>query len=423
MSVESRAAHASWCGSSARPWRRTATCAARPRRISSGPQATPARHHFGPQGGDDQLRRRLSVERRNRDGGARHHRTRGGPAAARPRGSSRTEPSCSSWPIGRFWEPPGRRARSGPFRSWAERRGRSVRSSPTTPAGLRTAGRSSTRSGPTCSSRTPLARARARSGRRRATSRTPVFAPDGRRLRVSVVDPKDGRPSLWDVGADGSDARPLLPGFEGFTCCGRWSPDGRHYGRVRPLGGIDAEGVSFSHDGQWVAWVMPDGGLWRSRADGTEKLQLSFPPLWAALPEWSPDGKRLCFARLQRGAPTTLMFVSARGGPAQEALPGDKGSQLGRTGRRMAVDWPSGATQRAARRTARSRSRSRTSRPARSPWCRARRASSVPAGHPTGDTSRRYLQTRFACFSTISRRSTGGRSSRDRTPGLPGLGA
>ena len=94
------------------------------------------------------------------------------------------------------------------------------------------------------------------------------------------------------------------------------------------LGGIDAEGVSFSRDGHWAAWVTPDGGLWRSRADGTEKLQLTFPPLWAALPQWSPDGKRICFARLEAGAPTRLMLISAEGGPSQEALPGDEGSQV-----------------------------------------------------------------------------------------------
>ena len=97
---------------------------------------------------------------------------------------------------------------------------------------------------------------------------------------------------------------------------------------VAHLGGIDAEGVSYSRDGQWVAWVTPDGGLWRSRADGTEKLQLSFPPLWAALPQWSPDGKRLCFARLETVAPTRLMLVSAEGGAPEEALPGDKGAQV-----------------------------------------------------------------------------------------------
>ena len=322
----------------------------------------------------------------------------------------------------------------------------------------------------------------------------PAWAPDGGRLRLSVTDPKDQRRSLWEVGASGADPHPVLPGFDGSACCGRWSPDGRHYvysarppaqsgvaslapsgwdlwvlterrgwlsgGSREPvrltqgplsygvpvwsrdgrrifaegsrqsgelvrcklgsgecathLGGIDAEGVSFSRDGQWVAWVTPDGGLWRSRADGTEKLQLSFPPLWAALPEWSPDGKRLCFARLQRGAPTRLMLVSAEGGPAQEALPGDKGSQLDGAwspdGRRLAFgrNATGGPEDREITIQIADLETGQITR------CRARRASSVPAGHPTGDTSRRYLQTRFACFSTISRRSTGGRSSRDR---------
>jgi eukaryotic-like serine/threonine-protein kinase len=86
--------------------------------------------------------------------------------------------------------------------------------------------------------------------------------------------------------------------------------------------------VSFSRDGQWVAWAAPDGGLWRSRADGTDKLQLTFPPVWAALPLWSPDGKRICFTRLQSGAPARLMLISADGGPTQEAVPADRDSQV-----------------------------------------------------------------------------------------------
>ena len=113
------------------------------------------------------------------------------------------------------------------------------------------------------------------------------------------------------------------------------------------FGGIDAEGVSYTRDGQWVAWTTPDGGLWRSRADGTEKLQLSFSPLSAALPQWAPDGKRLCFNRfnrLQSGAPMRLMLVSAEGGPAQEAVPGDQGSQCDGAwspdGRRLAFGRP-----------------------------------------------------------------------------------
>jgi len=236
----------------------------------------------------------------------------------------------------------------------------------------------------------------------------PVWSPDGRRLRLSVIDPRDGRRSLWQLSASGDSPHPVLPGFELSACCGRWSPDGRHYvfsagpaaylsgvAALAPpdtdlwllsedggwlssrgsepvrltqgplsygvpvwsrdghkifaegsrqsgelvrcqlgsgecvtyMGGIDAEGVSFSRDGEWVAYVLPDGTLWRSRTDGSEKLQLTFPPLWAALPRWSPDGERICFTRLETAAPTRLMLVSSNGGPPEDAVPWDDGVQ------------------------------------------------------------------------------------------------
>jgi hypothetical protein len=44
-------------------------------------------------------------------------------------------------------------------------------------------------------------------------ARWPAWSPDGRRLRVTVF-PKNGTASLWQVGADGQDPHPLLPGFE-----------------------------------------------------------------------------------------------------------------------------------------------------------------------------------------------------------------
>jgi serine/threonine protein kinase/Tol biopolymer transport system component len=94
------------------------------------------------------------------------------------------------------------------------------------------------------------------------------------------------------------------------------------------LGGIDAEHVSFSRDGQWVAWIGPDGALWRSRADGSQRLQLTFPPLLAALPQWSPDGTEICFARVGTGGrPTRLLIVPASGGVPRDAIPTDPGSQ------------------------------------------------------------------------------------------------
>ena len=42
---------------------------------------------------------------------------------------------------------------------------------------------------------------------------------------------------------------------------------------------ISAEFLAFSKDGQWVAYVSyPEGALWKSKADGSERVQLTFPP-------------------------------------------------------------------------------------------------------------------------------------------------
>ena len=35
--------------------------------------------------------------------------------------------------------------------------------------------------------------------------------------------------------------------------------------------------------------------LWRSRVDGTDRMQLTYPPMLAANPAISPDGKRIAF--------------------------------------------------------------------------------------------------------------------------------
>src|ERR1041385_8069546 len=60
------------------------------------------------------------------------------------------------------------------------------------------------------------------------------------------------------------------------------------------LSGISADSVSFSKDRQWVAYVsFPEGTLWRSKSDGSQRIQLSYPPLTAVLPSWSPDGRQI----------------------------------------------------------------------------------------------------------------------------------
>jgi eukaryotic-like serine/threonine-protein kinase len=95
------------------------------------------------------------------------------------------------------------------------------------------------------------------------------------------------------------------------------------------LGGISASSVTFSQDGQWVAYVSyPEGEIWRSRADGTEKLQLTQAPLLADAPSIASDGNSILFLSQEAGGPIKVHTVSINGGPSQ-----DLGVEAGR------VDW------------------------------------------------------------------------------------
>lgn len=90
------------------------------------------------------------------------------------------------------------------------------------------------------------------------------------------------------------------------------------------LAGISAEGLAFSRDGQWVAYTSyPDGILWRSKLDGSERLQLTFPPNRVLLPRWSPDGRQIAFnaMALNTGETWKTYLVSSEGGAAREIAP------------------------------------------------------------------------------------------------------
>ena len=94
------------------------------------------------------------------------------------------------------------------------------------------------------------------------------------------------------------------------------------------LAGVSASDVSFSRDGQWVAYVTyPDNILWRSRVDGSEKLQLTRPPFNPGSPAWSVDGKKILFMGFtpqNQGA----YVVAAEGGAVQPLLVGSEEYQL-----------------------------------------------------------------------------------------------
>jgi eukaryotic-like serine/threonine-protein kinase len=90
------------------------------------------------------------------------------------------------------------------------------------------------------------------------------------------------------------------------------------------LSGISAEHAAISRDGQWVAYVtFPEGVLWRSKLDGSERLQLTDASLHALLPRWSPDGKQIVFFGSDAGLPEKVYIVSPEGGNAQALTPDD----------------------------------------------------------------------------------------------------
>ena len=207
----------------------------------------------------------------------------------------------------------------------------------------------------------------------------------------------DGRNKLWEMRADGTGMRPLVPGFAAEQCCGRWSPDGRRLyfisqgdvylqgsrswlgwlrrpaparltsGPVRfyrpsedpadPLtvfavgdlrsaqamklnrqtnafepflGGIAADCIDYSPDGQWIAYVSwPNGELWKSKTDGSSK-ELLEDGLITYMPRWSPDASRIAFAARARDAagatqPFRIYTIAASGGRA-ELVPGVPGA-------------------------------------------------------------------------------------------------
>jgi Tol biopolymer transport system component len=89
------------------------------------------------------------------------------------------------------------------------------------------------------------------------------------------------------------------------------------------LSGISADSVSFSRDGQWVTYVsFPEGTLWRSKSDGSQRIQLTYPPLSVRLPSWSPDGRQIVFYAFSSGPEKPKLYtVSADGGTPRELIP------------------------------------------------------------------------------------------------------
>jgi eukaryotic-like serine/threonine-protein kinase len=142
----------------------------------------------------------------------------------------------------------------------------------------------------------------------RKGSREPVQLTNGPMNFLGPVPSKDGK-RLFVIG---SQPRGELARYDASS--GQFVPY---------LGGISADHVSFSNDGQWVAYfAFPEGNLWRSKIDGSERLQLTFASMQAWLPRWSPDGKQIAFQGMTPDKPWAMYLISADGGHPKEVAPG-----------------------------------------------------------------------------------------------------
>lgn len=87
---------------------------------------------------------------------------------------------------------------------------------------------------------------------------------------------------------------------------------------------FSAAGLSFSKDGQRMAYVSyPQGTLWQSKVDGSDRRQLTFPPMEAFAPRWSPDGSQISFTASQAGKPTQIFLSPAAGGDPEQLTSGE----------------------------------------------------------------------------------------------------
>jgi Tol biopolymer transport system component/DNA-binding winged helix-turn-helix (wHTH) protein len=134
-------------------------------------------------------------------------------------------------------------------------------------------------------------------------------------------------PTRWSAPLPSRDGRKIFA--EGVSLRGELQ---RYDARTREfqpfLGGISAEYVAFSKDGKSVAYVTyPEGILWKATRAGTNRVQLTDPPLYPKSIAWSPDGSQIAFFDKPTGASFPEAYVvSVQGGKPQRLLAEEKGS-------------------------------------------------------------------------------------------------
>jgi eukaryotic-like serine/threonine-protein kinase len=175
------------------------------------------------------------------------------------------------------------------------------------------------------------------------------WTPDGKYFLFCSKSYLNGRSDIWAIrehqlflGMRNRDPIQLTAGPLGYVTLG-FSPDGKkifsagfeargELERFAPksaqsqpfLEGLSAECCAYSNDGKWIAYVtFPEANLWRSRADGSQRQQLTWPPMRALNPHWSPDGKEIAFSAFSLGKPWKTFVISVEGGAVRELTQSD----------------------------------------------------------------------------------------------------
>jgi Tol biopolymer transport system component len=145
-----------------------------------------------------------------------------------------------------------------------------------------------------------------RGGLFRHSSDQPVQLTSGPMVWGRPVPSRDGK----EIFASGGSSRGELA---------RFNPKN---GKFEPfLSQISATDVEFSPDGNDLVYVTyPEGILWRQKPDGSQRIQLTYPPMHPLLPRWSPDGTQIMFTDTHDCG---LHLVPSQGGSAQLLLPLD----------------------------------------------------------------------------------------------------
>ena len=154
---------------------------------------------------------------------------------------------------------------------------------------------------------------------------------------------RESKPVLLSTGP-----KSCSPGIPGrgiqriFAFCSEWRGGLMLYDssnhKMRPYPGVPiAMDLNVSRTQEWVAYMGDGRTIWKSKRDGSARQQLTFAPMQALRPRWSPDGKQIAFYGWLPWKQPRLYLVAGEGGKPEEVL-SDPFSQEN-------PDWsPDGAT-------------------------------------------------------------------------------